>query len=238
MIIDFKLPPEPYSISSTSSSIRSSYCYTTLYFSLAVTAFCILFLSFSFLHLVLFPSISVMDRQVNSPDLFWHPPLIHMQSHQKQSWDFLIAQWLLMDERPRWTRERLMRRLPQCIIIGVRKSGTRAIIEFLHLHPRIKKASDEMHFFDEEQNYQKGLEWYRRSMPYSYYDQITVEKKSGIFYYTLCTAKDQINECGYCFNSSGEKPCYEGYFRLYTNSNQSYSERKKIPEFRGDSFNR
>ncbi|OWA51370.1 Heparan sulfate glucosamine 3-O-sulfotransferase 5 [Hypsibius exemplaris] len=83
--------------------------------------------------------------------------------------------------RPRWTTERLARRLPQCIIIGARKSGTRALIEFLNLHPRIRKASDEIHFFDEEQNFQRGLDWYRRKMPFSYADQITIEKSPAYF---------------------------------------------------------
>ena len=30
------------------------------------------------------------------------------------------------------------RRLPQCIIIGARKCGTRALLEFLNLHPQIQ----------------------------------------------------------------------------------------------------
>ncbi|GIY66876.1 heparan sulfate glucosamine 3-O-sulfotransferase 5 [Caerostris darwini] len=47
-----------------------------------------------------------------------------------------------MRERVRFPRTK--RRLPQCIIIGVRKCGTRALLEFLNLHPSIQKASDEV----------------------------------------------------------------------------------------------
>lgn len=36
------------------------------------------------------------------------------------------------------------RRLPQAIIIGVRKCGTRALLEMLYLHPRVQKAAGEV----------------------------------------------------------------------------------------------
>jgi hypothetical protein len=35
----------------------------------------------------------------------------------------------------------------------VRKGGTRALLEMLSLHPRIKVAPQEVHFFDNETNY-------------------------------------------------------------------------------------
>jgi hypothetical protein len=71
--------------------------------------------------------------------------------------------------------------LPQCIIIGVRKGGTRALLEFLDLHPAIRVQKKELHFFDDDQNYSLGLDWYRRQMPPSTADQITVEKTPGYF---------------------------------------------------------
>ncbi len=73
------------------------------------------------------------------------------------------------------------RRLPQCLIIGVRKGGTRALIEFLNLHPRVQAQKREMHFFDHDENYSLGLEWYRKKMPYSFPDQVTIEKTPGYF---------------------------------------------------------
>lgn len=51
------------------------------------------------------------------------------------------------------------KKLPQAIIIGVKKGGTRALLEFLRLHPDIRAVGAEPHFFD--RNYEKGLEWYR-----------------------------------------------------------------------------
>ncbi len=73
------------------------------------------------------------------------------------------------------------RRLPHCVIIGVRKCGTRALLEFLNLHPGVQAQKREMHFFDDDDNYSLGLEWYRKKMPYSFPDQITIEKTPAYF---------------------------------------------------------
>ncbi|KAI5716933.1 hypothetical protein M8J76_014802 [Diaphorina citri] len=76
---------------------------------------------------------------------------------------------------------RAKRRLPQALIIGVRKCGTRALLEMLYLHPRIQKAAGEVHYFDRDENYARGLEWYRRQMPPSYAEQVTIEKSPSYF---------------------------------------------------------
>lgn len=73
------------------------------------------------------------------------------------------------------------RRLPQALIIGIRKCGTRALLEMLYLHPRIQKAGGEVHFFDRDENYMRGLEWYRKKMPHSFRGQITIEKSPSYF---------------------------------------------------------
>ncbi|NWH77027.1 HS3S1 sulfotransferase, partial [Piaya cayana] len=71
--------------------------------------------------------------------------------------------------------------LPQTIIIGVRKGGTRALLEMLSLHPDIAAAESEVHFFDWEDHYRNGLQWYINQMPFSYPHQITVEKTPAYF---------------------------------------------------------
>ncbi|VDN04655.1 unnamed protein product [Thelazia callipaeda] len=53
---------------------------------------------------------------------------------------------------------------PQAIIIGVKKAGTRALLEFLRLNPAIKAPGPEVHFFDK--NFEKGFEWYRLLFEY------------------------------------------------------------------------
>ncbi|XP_068123627.1 heparan sulfate glucosamine 3-O-sulfotransferase 1 [Hyperolius riggenbachi] len=70
---------------------------------------------------------------------------------------------------------------PHTIIIGVRKGGTRALLEMLSLHPDISSAETEIHFFDWEDQYRKGLDWYVAQMPFSYPHQLTVEKTPAYF---------------------------------------------------------
>lgn len=73
------------------------------------------------------------------------------------------------------------RRLPQAIIIGSRKSGTRALLKFLSANPNIVPASKEVHFFDRMHNYRLGLDWYREQMPLSLAGEITIEKSPAYF---------------------------------------------------------
>ena len=56
----------------------------------------------------------------------------------------------------------------------MKKCGTRALLEFLRLHPNVRAAGSEIHFFD--RYYNNGYEWYRRKMPLTNPNQITVEK--------------------------------------------------------------
>lgn len=51
------------------------------------------------------------------------------------------------------------RRFPQALIVGVKKGGTRALLEFLRLHPDVRALGSEPHFFDRW--YERGLSWYR-----------------------------------------------------------------------------
>lgn len=57
------------------------------------------------------------------------------------------------------TKQGYSRKLPNGLIIGVKKGGTRALLEFLRIHPDIRAPGPEPHFFD--RNYEKGLDWYR-----------------------------------------------------------------------------
>ena len=55
-----------------------------------------------------------------------------------------------------WTASR---RLPHALIVGVKKGGTRALLEFIRLHPDIRALGSEPHFF--VRHYGRGLSWYR-----------------------------------------------------------------------------
>ncbi|RUS81911.1 hypothetical protein EGW08_010338 [Elysia chlorotica] len=82
-------------------------------------------------------------------------------------------------------------RLPGAIIIGVRKGGTKALIEFLNIHPQVVAATDEMHFFSDDDNYGQGMHWYLNKMPMSLPDQITMEKTPK--YFISQAAPDRIH---------------------------------------------
>lgn len=75
--------------------------------------------------------------------------------------------------------EQLNRHLPEVLIIGVKKSGTRALLEFIRLHPDVRAAGCEVHFFD--RHYGRGLHWYRNHMPPTIDGQITMEKTPSYF---------------------------------------------------------
>ncbi|VDN56299.1 unnamed protein product [Dracunculus medinensis] len=71
------------------------------------------------------------------------------------------------------------KRFPKAIIIGVKKAGTRALLEFLRLNPSIKAPGPEVHFFD--RYFDKGFEWYRNQMPLTNSSDITLEKTPAYF---------------------------------------------------------
>ncbi|XP_060116682.1 heparan sulfate glucosamine 3-O-sulfotransferase 4-like [Heteronotia binoei] len=71
------------------------------------------------------------------------------------------------------------KRLPQALIVGVKKGGTRALLEALRAHPDVRAVGTEPHFFD--RNYHKGLDWYRDVMPKTLEGQLTMEKTPSYF---------------------------------------------------------
>ncbi|XP_067931508.1 heparan sulfate glucosamine 3-O-sulfotransferase 1-like isoform X2 [Watersipora subatra] len=84
------------------------------------------------------------------------------------------------------------KRLPHFIIIGVKKSGTRALLSFIKMHPDIVTTGMEVHFFDRNESYEQGLDWYRDMMPASLPDQLTGEKSPG--YYRTLFVPQRIHE--------------------------------------------
>ena len=56
-------------------------------------------------------------------------------------------------------RQNGAKQLPQALIIGVKKGGTRALLEFIRIHPDVRALGPEPHFFD--RHYDRGLDWYR-----------------------------------------------------------------------------
>lgn len=70
--------------------------------------------------------------------------------------------------------------LPHAVVIGVRKGGTRALLEFINMNSRVRRAKSETHFYDN--NHDKGLAWYIDQMPPILPGQICMEKTPGYFH--------------------------------------------------------
>jgi len=70
--------------------------------------------------------------------------------------------------------------LPQAVIFGTRKGGTRALLEFLNMHSLIRRSKTEIHFYDKHFN--KGIAWYISQMPFITEGQIGMEKTPGYFH--------------------------------------------------------
>jgi hypothetical protein len=57
------------------------------------------------------------------------------------------------------------RKLPDFIIIGVQKAGTSSLFHYLSQHPELSLSIEkEVHFFDN--NFRKGLSWYKSFFPF------------------------------------------------------------------------
>ena len=57
----------------------------------------------------------------------------------------------------KWRQPEVQKRLPQCIILGMRKAGTNALKNFMAIHPDVVAAWGEPHFFGKAENYTKGM---------------------------------------------------------------------------------
>ncbi|XP_051896956.1 heparan sulfate glucosamine 3-O-sulfotransferase 1-like [Pristis pectinata] len=130
--------------------------------------------------LMLLLEVPLFLSNTQSKDLArWHRPRrVETASQRKNLLSFLGAN--------------ATRKVPQAIIIGVRKGGTRALLEMINLHPDVVVARAEVHFFDWDENYQKGFDWYREQMPVSLPHQLTVEKTPG--YFTAWKAAERIHD--------------------------------------------
>lgn len=79
------------------------------------------------------------------------------------------------------------RRLPDVVIVGARKGGTRALLEFLKIHPLVRSAGPEIHYFD--QNFHRGASWYVEQMPPVEEGQLCAEKTPGYFHHPDAPAR-------------------------------------------------
>ncbi|XP_045497293.1 heparan sulfate glucosamine 3-O-sulfotransferase 3B1 [Colias croceus] len=142
------------------SSKRTTFIYFTLLF---------------LLYLLYVLNTSLVDERKVSVRLSWN----HISKYKDAAFKFATFLGLNLDggyeyRRLHKSNQVPIKKLPDALIIGVKKCGTRALLEFLRLHPDVRAAGSEVHFFDKY--YHKGFEWYRDKMPPTLEGQITMEK--------------------------------------------------------------
>ncbi|XP_043941076.1 heparan sulfate glucosamine 3-O-sulfotransferase 3B1-like [Protopterus annectens] len=122
------------------------------------------------------------------------------------------------------------KKLPQAIIIGVKKGGTRALLEFLRVHPDIRAVGAEPHFFD--RNYDKGFRWYRDLMPRTLDGQITMEKTPSYF----VTKEAPARICAMSKDTKLIVVVRDPVTRAISDYTQTLSKKPDIPSFESLTF--
>ncbi|KAM8817199.1 heparan sulfate glucosamine 3-O-sulfotransferase 3A1 [Rhynchonycteris naso] len=122
------------------------------------------------------------------------------------------------------------KQLPQAIIIGVKKGGTRALLEFLRVHPDVRAVGAEPHFFD--RSYDKGLAWYRDLMPRTLDGQITMEKTPSYF----VTREAPARISAMCKDTKLIVVVRDPVTRAVSDYTQTLSKRPDIPPFESLTF--
>lgn len=119
--------------------------------------------------------------------------------------------------------------LPDCLIIGVRKGGTRAVQHFLSMNPKVVTNNIELNFFGSDDQYAKGLEWYLNQMPPAEPGQVLIEKTAD--YFQAWKAPERIHK----MNSSIKMILVvrDPIERLISDYHflQRYAERKNVSDF-------
>ena len=72
--------------------------------------------------------------------------------------------------------------IPDFIITGVNKCGTSAAARFLFNHPDLDRALGEPNFFNIDENYNKGLEWYKSQFPKKSKNKKIIFEKTPSYY--------------------------------------------------------
>lgn len=75
-----------------------------------------------------------------------------------------------------------MDNLPDFLIIGSQKAGTKALLTYLNQHPSVIGAGKELNFFNSN-NYLKGEKWYKNRLPIKGKGKKLFEKTPGYCYY-------------------------------------------------------
>lgn len=93
------------------------------------------------------------------------------------------------------------------LLIGAQKCGTTWLANVIMQHPDVFTPAKELHFFNEADNYKKGISWYRKQ-----FAGYNGEKVIGEFtpnYFWTSSEEQEIKECG--LNRNIPKLVYKHY---------------------------
>ncbi|MEO1791627.1 MAG: sulfotransferase [Cyanobacteria bacterium J06629_19] len=82
--------------------------------------------------------------------------------------------------------------LPNALIIGAQKSGSSWLAKNLSQHPDVFMPDSEIHFFNLESNYKKGLPWYQAQFEQAYQEKIVAEKTPNYLWITPHKVKSRF----------------------------------------------
>lgn len=79
----------------------------------------------------------------------------------------LLPEELRYRQPSRWRRlTARLRVLPDAILVGAQRAGTTSLYRYLVAHPQVMPAKrKEVHFFDVESHWRRGVGWYRAHFP-------------------------------------------------------------------------
>ena len=87
--------------------------------------------------------------------------------------------WLVLQKNIFRSITSPFRLLPNFIIFGSSRSGTRSLTKYLNQHPSIKMASrKEVHFFNKTDNFNQGPNWYKSFFPTTTTKKLFESKKN------------------------------------------------------------
>jgi hypothetical protein len=86
-----------------------------------------------------------------------------------------------IEVEPTKQTQTLQKRLPKLIIVGAKKCGSTPLKMFLSHHPKFKDSNGEKHFFNRNENYNQGINYYLNQFDYTFEDEISFDKTPEYF---------------------------------------------------------
>ncbi len=128
-------------------------------------------------------------------------------------------------------------KLPDVIIIGAQKCATSSLFDEFIQHPSIVGSwIKEVHFFDHENKYQAGLNWYKKQFPYFEGDQLLMEASPRYLYHPRVPERIKKLDKSLKFIVSFRNPIDRAYsaWNMYMRIKESWWQRYKFSRRRSE----